>query len=289
MWSDWFRPFRGDQPGVLPPDPRDIFGTKIGVDLGLDWHKWVLVLVVVMAGQWAWAAPAPGVMWDWQLSEPVKPPKVVVFDTDPDAVNPALIKRLRANGVYTICYVSVGTVENYRDDVGAFPAGVVGRTYGDWPDEKFLDIRQLDVILPIMKARFQRCKDMGFAAVEPDNMDVYDNDTGFGLNSIEGLIYIKALADMAHGMGLEIGQKNVPDLTGDLVRQMDFVITESCYQDGWCDEVAAYTRAGKPVFDAEYTDEPIDFAKACAVAKALNISMILKDRDLNAGGQSCNE
>ena len=233
------------------------------------------------------AAPPPGTAWDWQLTEPIKPWAVPVFDTDPDSISKAAIGAMNRAGAYTICYVSVGTVEKYRDDVDAFPAPVVGLTYGDWPDEKFLDIRQLDVILLIMQARFQRCKNMGFDAIEPDNMDVYDNNSGFPLTREDGVRYIRALADMAHAMGLEIGQKNVPELTGDLIGHMDFAITESCFQDRWCEDVAAYPRAGKPVFDAEYTDKPTIFAQACAEAKALEISMILKDRDLHAGGESC--
>lgn len=248
-----------------------------------------LASFLLFLGGAASAAPVPGVDWDWQLSDPVKAPAVAVFDTDPDSVSKSQIARLKASGTYTICYVSVGTVEKYRDDVDAFPAQVVGKSYDDWPNEKFLDIRQLDVILPLMKARFQRCKAMGFDAVEPDNMDVYDNESGFPLTPKHGVRYIRALADMAHGMGLEIGQKNVPELTRQLINHMDFVITESCFQDGWCGDVAAYPKAGKPIFDAEYTDEPINWRKACKHAAALGISMILKDRDLHAGRQSCNE
>jgi len=115
--------------------------------------------------------------WDWQLGEPLNLSRDVrVLDVDPDTITAAEVAQMKARGVLMICYVSIGTVENYRSDVAAFPASVVGRTYGDWPDEKFLDIRQHDVLLPIMTARFQRCKDMGFDAIEPDNMDVYDND-----------------------------------------------------------------------------------------------------------------
>jgi len=236
------------------------------------------------------AAPAPGVDWDWQLSERIRPPAgVAAFDADPDSAARSEIARLNRAGVYTICYVSIGTIENYRADKRQFPARVVGKIYGDWPDEKFLDIRQLDVLLPLMRARFQRCKALGFNAVEPDNMDVYDNDSGFPITADENVRYVRALARIAHDMGLEIGQKNVPELTGALAGTLDFVITESCYQDHWCNDVSAYTRTGKPVFDAEYTDQPINWAKACATARRLNISMILKDRDLTIGRKSCNE
>ncbi len=254
------------------------------------WLRQILFVLMIFGAGMADAAPAPAVDWDWQLGEPVRPPAgIAVFDTDPDNVSRATIARLNRAGVYTICYVSVGTVESYRDDARRFPALVVGRTYGDWPDEKFLDVRQLDVLLPLMRARFKRCKQWGFDAIEPDNMDVYENDSGFRISARDNLRYIRALADMAHGMGLEIGQKNVPELTGKLVGVMDFAITESCFQDRWCKDVAAYTRAGKPVFDAEYNDRRINWARACKTAARLNISMILKDRDLNAGRKSCNE
>jgi len=226
--------------------------------------------------------------WDWQLGEPLNLSRDVrVLDVDSDTITAAEVAQMKARGVLMICYVSIGTVENYRSDVAAFPASVVGRTYGDWPDEKFLDIRQHDVLLPIMTARFQRCKDMGFDAIEPDNMDVYDNDSGFRLSRRDGIAYIKALADMAHGMGLEIGQKNVPELTGQLIGSLDFVITEDCFSEGWCEEVSAYIRANKPVLAAEYTDTGVDWAAACAFARANNYSMILKDRDLSAGLETC--
>ncbi len=246
------------------------------------------VLMGLMGAAAALAAPPVGAAWDWQLSGRVNPPRgVAVFDTDPDNVSARAIQRLNERGVYTICYVSVGTLEDYRDDRQAFPHGVVGRTYGDWPDERFLDIRQLDVLLPLMQARFQRCKDMGFQAIEPDNMDVYDNESGFRLSRRDGVRYIKALADMAHGMGLGIGQKNVPEITEQLVGVMDFVITEDCFSDGWCGDVSTYIRAGKPVLAAEYTDTGVDWGAACAYGRANGYSMILKDRDLNAGLETC--
>ena len=48
---------------------------------------------------------------------------------------------------------------------------------------KWLDIRQLPVLEPIMTARFQMCQQKGFDAVEPDNMDGYENDTGFPITA----------------------------------------------------------------------------------------------------------
>ena len=73
-----------------------------------------------------------------------------------------------------ICYIDVGTAEKFRPDYASFPASVLGRSNG-WPGERWLDIRQLGVIEPIMAARFQMCREKGFDAVEPDNIEAFSN------------------------------------------------------------------------------------------------------------------
>lgn len=225
--------------------------------------------------------------WDWQLSEPFDlSHDVTVMDIDPDNHSPSEIAALTARGVTTICYVSVGTAENYRNDYAQFPDAVLGNIYGDWPDERFLDIRKIGMLIPIMAARFQRCAAMGFDAIEPDNLDVHINDSGFPITELDTLRYIRVLTDIAHGIDLEIGQKNVPELTARLVDTLDFVVTEGCHADGWCDQVAAYAQAGKPVYATEYTDTNVDFAAACASA-ADNYHFILKDRDLTRSLTIC--
>lgn len=230
----------------------------------------------------------PGTSWDWQLTEPLDlGAKVEIIDLHPDLVSKADIAALKARGVYTICYVSVGTVEKTSSDRNLFPAETVGRTYEDWPDEKFLDVSRVDLLLPIMRARFERCRAKGFDAIEPDNMDVHDNESGFSLSAADTLAYVRALAAEAHALGLAIGQKNVPALSGELVDDLDFAITESCHQDQWCAVMKPWLDAGKPVLAAEYDDRPIDMEKACSEAARLGLSMILKDRDLTKKRESC--
>ncbi len=230
----------------------------------------------------------PDASWDWQLTGPVDLDRpVAIYDLHPDLVTQADIVALKARGIRTVCYVSVGTLEKTSLDHDRFPAAVIGNTYDDWPDERFLDVRRQDILLPLMQARFERCKALGFDAIEPDNMDVHDNDSGFALKAADSLAYVLALADIAHGMGLAIAQKNTPELTSDLVGTMDFVITESCFQDGWCAAVNAYAQAGKAILDAEYNDRAIDLDAACEVAVAHHISMIVKDRDLTSQFTPC--
>lgn len=40
------------------------------------------------------------------------------------------------------CYISIGTVESWREDAGAFPSEAVGEALPDYPDEKYLDVTQ---------------------------------------------------------------------------------------------------------------------------------------------------
>lgn len=228
--------------------------------------------------------------WDWQLTDPYDlTRRVDVLDIDPDNHSPADIAALKNQGLTLICYVSVGTVETYRHDKTAFPPEAVGKIYDEWPDERFLDIRRLDLLLPIMRARFQRCADLGFDAVEPDNQDVHDNDSGFDVRAQDTLRYIRALADEAHSLGLRIGQKNISDLTPQLIDTLDFVIAEDCFADGWCEDVLAYARAGKPVYAAEYRDTDVDFDAACRWGKTRGVSFILKDRNLTQDLTTCPE
>lgn len=234
--------------------------------------------------------PLPGSAqsWDWQLTDPLDlSVPVEIFATDPDSVTAADVAALKARGVRTICYVSIGTVEEWRSDADRFPTQVVGNLYDDWPGERFLDIRQHDILLPLMQARFARCAAMGFDAVEPDNMDVHINDSGFPLTGADVVAYVTALAEIAHGMGLQIGQKNVPDLTPQLAGVLDFAITENCLTDGWCGDLAVYPSSGRPIFAAEY-DVPRRRRDAyCAEAASMGLSLVFKTYDLDRRAAWC--
>jgi hypothetical protein len=80
-------------------------------------------------------------------------------------LNTAAVNAIHARGGHVICYVDAGTWENWRVDAGQFPASVLGSKNG-WPGEKWLDIRQVSVLGPIMTARVQKCKQAGFDGLE---------------------------------------------------------------------------------------------------------------------------
>jgi hypothetical protein len=235
----------------------------------------------------SWWHPVPGLTWQWQLDEQVDTSiEAEVYDIDLYVDQP-IIDDLHGRGVKLICYISVGSWENGRPDAGQFPAEVIGRDYEGWPGEKWLDIRRIDLLAPIMRARLDLCKAKGFDGVEPDNIEIYDNNTGFPITYADQLAYANWLADEAHARGLAIGLKNGADMVVDSLPFFDFVITEDCYDQGWCDKVIPFIQAGKPVFAAEYTDTGVDFNAACAWSRQHNFSFILKNRILTAYRGSC--
>ena len=163
----------------------------------------------------------------------------------------------------------------------------MGKNYEGWKGERWLDIRRIDLLAPIMLARFDLCKAKGFDALEPDNMQIWDNNTGFPLTYDDQLKYALWLADEAHKRGLAIGMKNAPDQVKDLVNVYDFAITEDAFFYGWALKMNPFIEAGKPVFAAEYTDLKGDFESFCKKSKELKFNTILKHRGLDAWMKTC--
>jgi hypothetical protein len=233
--------------------------------------------------------PQPGLLWQWQLDGDIDiSVEADVYDIDL-YVDQAVVDELHARGIKTICYISVGSWEDWRPDADKFPEVVLGKDYEGWPGEKWLDIRQIDLLAPIMRARLDLCAAKGFDGVEPDNIEIHDNDTGFPLTYADQLAYARWLAEEAHARGLAIGIKNAPDMVADSLAFLDFAITEDAFFYGWIDAMLPFITAGKPVFAAEYTDMDVDFSAACDWGRLHNINFILKRRSLGAYRQICPE
>jgi hypothetical protein len=232
--------------------------------------------------------PTPGTSWQWQLSTQVGTPlDVDAYDVDGFDSSARTVNRLHDNGSKAICYLSVGSWENWRPDKNKFPRRVLGNNYDGWPGEKWLDIRRLGVLGPIMGARMDMCKQKGFDAIEPDNMDGYTNRTGFELTAADQLRYNRWLARAAHERGLAIAMKNDQDQVNALVSDYDFAITEDCFDQGWCNRMSPFVQQDKAVLAAEYTDTGARLAKFCPKARNLNFDAILKKRNLDAWRRSC--
>ena len=185
--------------------------------------------------------------------EPCPPnTKVQVFDIDGFDNSAATVAALHAQGTKVICYIDFGSSENFRPDYSSFPASVQGSTNG-WPGEKWLDIRQLSVLEPIMTARMKMCVQKGFDALEPDNIDGYTNSTGFPLTAQDQLTYNTWIANEAHSLGLSVGLKNDTDQTAQLQPYFDWALNEQCNEYSECDTENVFVRSNKAVFNAEYS------------------------------------
>ena len=231
--------------------------------------------------------PTAGTTWQWQLTGNIdKTVNVSVYDIDGFDNDASVVKALHDQGRKVICYLSVGSYEDWRPDAKSFSAAVLGKEYPGWPGEKFVDIRA-KALREIMATRLDLCQQKGFDGIEPDNMDVYSADSGFPLTEKDGIDYANWLASEAHARGLNIGQKNASEIAKTLQPSFDWALTEDCYDQGWCADVSVYVDNDKPVFMSEYTDTGVDFSAACKWGKPKKYSPILKGRDLDAPVQFC--
>ena len=243
------------------------------------------VMVLLPAGSAAaYSSPPQRATWQWQLSGVVDPSVAAqVYDVDGFDTPASTVASLRAGGRRTVCSFSAGSFEDWRPDAAAFPAAVLGSTNG-WPGERWLDIRRLDLLGPIMTARMTICRDKGFDAVEPDNVDGYANATGFPPTAADQFAFNRMVAATAHGLGLSVGLKNDLDQVGALQPDFDFAVNEECFAFGECGGLAPFTVAGKAVFNAEYGGQSAAF---CPTANALGFSTIKERLALDPWLESC--
>jgi hypothetical protein len=206
-----------------------------------------------------------------------------VFDIDGASTPAVTVRRLHRAGRYAICYVNVGASEDFRADHGRFPNNVIGTSNG-WPGERWLDIRRLDILGPILEARMRTCAHKSFDAVEPDNVDGYANQTGFPLTRQDDLHFVRWLARTAHGLGLAVGLKNALELVPSLVSRFDFAVVEQCFEYNECDRVAPFVRRGKPVYAVEYS---ASLTTICPQATRLGINLTLASVELDGSTQAC--
>ena len=189
--------------------------------------------------------------WYWQLQGPVVVKPVQATDFDGFDNSAATVASFHAHRQHVICYIDAGTWENWRPDAASFPRSLLGRNNG-WPGERWLDIRRLSTLAPIMTRRLTMCRHKGFDAVEPDNIDGWENSTGFPITAASQLTYNRWLARKAHALGLAVLQKNDLEQARALQPYFDGILDEQCNEFAECSQLVGYLAAGKPVLDAEY-------------------------------------
>jgi len=264
-----------------------------------SYMRWLPLLLIGMAtfAQAAeptrWKPPHPMPSFDIQLNDPrglSDIPNVAVLELDHDT-SPTLLSSVRARGTKLICYINAGAWESYRSDARSFPKAVLGKAYDGYPDERWLDIRRIDLLAPIMRARMDQCKKKGFVAIDPDNVNGYENRTGFPLTQANQLAYNRWLMNEAHARGLSIVLKNTPALAAQLAKDgYDMALTESCVSDAFCSYFTPFTATKRPVVDLEYIDEGMTIKTACPTLRKLGFYGLVKTSSSSIGKarQACN-
>jgi hypothetical protein len=218
--------------------------------------------------------------WQWQLQGSLdRSPAASVFDIDGFESSATDVAALHRQGAKVICYLDVGSWEEYRPDASQFPKSALGAVYEGYPEERWLDIAHYGQFAAIMKARIAMCARKGFDAVEPDNIAGYENKSGFDLTAADQLRFNRWIARQVHRAGMSVALKNDPKQAAALVGLYDFAIVEQCFQYEECGYYKTFVSHGKAVYEAEYELEPSEF---CAAAEALDFSAVRKGVELFA-------
>jgi Glycoside-hydrolase family GH114 len=215
--------------------------------------------------------------WDWQIGRtfPLKRTgtrAVDIYDIDGFLTTAGQVHRIRASWPAatlahprTICYLDLAW-EDYRPDGspaprGLFPAAALGKVYYGYPQERWVDFRQLDALKPMLTARISMCARKGFDAVELDDIDSFDppTTTGFYLTPGDAQNYLAFAFNLIHSDGMTALWKNSPRLARWGARYADGAVVEECYVyhecGSWHVFPADKTKAqptGKWVGEAEY-------------------------------------
>lgn len=232
-----------------------------------------------------WFQPTAGTTWQWQINDTVNTSyDVTVYDIDLFDNSAATIASLQADGRKVICYFSAGSYEDFRDDADQFPEAVLGDPLDDFPDERWLDIRSEDV-LTIMFDRLDTAASKGCDGVEPDNVDGYENDSGFDLTADDQLLFNARIANAAHEKNLSVGLKNDLDQIETLVDYFDFAVNEQCFEFEECEALQPFLDSDKAVFSAEYDGSFVNDASArneiCQESLAMGLSTLILPVDLD--------
>ncbi|WP_426112916.1 endo alpha-1,4 polygalactosaminidase [Massilia sp. PWRC2] len=217
--------------------------------------------------------------WQWELTGTINTSySASVYDIDLFDASASTIAELQKAGRKVICYFSAGSSENWRPDFSALQAADMGNLLDGWEGERWLDTRSASV-RALMRQRLDMASSKGCDGVEPDNVDGYNNSSGFALSATSQLDFNRFLASQAHARGLLIALKNDVGQLTELAGDFDFAVNEQCHQYDECGGYAVFVSAGKPVFNAEYAAIYRSAGSArdalCADAKKLGLRTLV--------------
>jgi Glycoside-hydrolase family GH114 len=191
--------------------------------------------------------------WDWQIGR-VTPLQrtgkraVDIYDIDGFLTTRAEVHAIETRWQAatlphprTVCYLDLAW-EDYRPDGSPspwgryFPAATLGNVYYGYPEERWVDFRQLRALEPMLRERIAMCARKGFDAVELDDIDSFDppSTTGFQLTPGDAQNYLAYAFNEVHRYGMTVLWKNSPYLSWWGRRYTDGAVVEECYVYKMC-------------------------------------------------------
>jgi hypothetical protein len=205
------------------------------------------VACVRQAGHDCWRPPhlnsqGKPLRWDWQIGRTTPLERkgaraVDMYDIDGFLTTAAQVHAIRTTWQAatlphprTVCYLDLAW-EEYRPDANLFPAATLGNVYYGYPQERWVDFRQLDALKPMIDSRLEMCARKGFDAVELDDIDSFDppSTTGFQLTPGDAQNLLAYAFNEIHRLGMAGMWKNSPWLSWWGRRYADGAIVEECY------------------------------------------------------------
>jgi len=202
--------------------------------------------------------PRVGASWQIVLKYPIDlsseddiNPDVDIYDLDLFDNDAEIFSTLQDAGKHVICYFSAGSWEDWRDDKDDWDEKDLGKELDGWPDERWADLGS-DSVRNVMKERIKLASEKGCDAIDPDNVDGYQNDNGLGLTAQDSVDFMRFLSEEAGKYNMSIGLKNAGIIIDDVIDFIDFSVNEQCVEYSECETFAAFIDAEKPVFHIEY-------------------------------------
>lgn len=211
-----------------------------------------------------------------------------LIEIDAFSASAELILGLKQDGRRVLCYLNFGAWENWRPDAATFPTDLIGAKYTGWEGEYWLDIRSPERLATVMRNRIQMARAKGCDGIDPDNLNGYQNPTGFPLTVADQIRFNRWVAALAHEAGMPIGLKNGEEMVADLLDDFDWATIESCYRDKWCERFVPFVLADKAVFALEYDNPDFWLDELCPKAAELGLSAMMVNLELDGWKETCN-
>jgi len=193
--------------------------------------------------------------WDWQIGRTDPQQRtgrraVDIYDIDGFLTTRAQVSAIHSRWQAStlahpkaVCYLDLAW-EDYRPDGSpgqVFPAAALGHVYFGFPQERWVDLRQLNALKPMLRERLSRCASKGFDAVELDDIDSFDppSTTGFRLTPGDAQNFLAWAFNEIHRLGMTGLWKNSPLLAWWGRQYSDGAVVEECYTFGGCFSAAA--------------------------------------------------